>query len=146
MIRSWVGFSVEHTGDRLGRAHLSCACAHGLDRAARRVRDDEVGAAIYALARVHELVLYDPQGPEVYLPTDPIIEEEEFPGFGLGDWLKIGAMVAALTGVTYAAWLIPNWLKWPIVLVAGFFALAAWFVLVAMMFGRQIMKPEDARH
>ena len=108
--------------------------------------DDEVGAAIYALARVHELVLYDPQGPEVYLPTDPIIEEEEFPGFGLGDWLKIGAMVAALTGVTYAAWLIPHWLKWPIVLVAGFFALAAWFVLVAMMFGRQIMKPEDARH
>ena len=107
--------------------------------------DDEVVAAIYALARTCELVLYDPQGPDVFLPTDPIEELTEFPGFKLVDWLKIGAMVAALTGVTYAAWLIPHWLKWPVVVVAGFFAAAAWFVLIAMMFGRQIMKAEDAR-
>lgn len=107
--------------------------------------DDEVVAAIYALAKVSELVLYDPQGPDVFLPTDPIEELTEFPGFGLGDWLKIGAIVAGLSAVTYGAWLIPHWLKWPVVVVAGFFALTAWFVLIAMMFGRQIMKPEDAR-
>jgi hypothetical protein len=108
--------------------------------------DDEVVAAIYALARVHELVLYDPQGPDVFLPTDPVEEVTEFPGFKLMDWLKIGAMVGALTGVTYAAWLIPiGWLRWPAVVVAGFFALAAWFVLAAMMFGRRIMEPGDAR-
>jgi hypothetical protein len=107
--------------------------------------DDEVGAVIYALARTCGLVLYDPQGPDVFLPTDPIEELTEFPGFRLGDWLKIGGMVAVLSGITYAAWLIPHWLKWPVVIVAGFFALAAWFVLIAMMFGRQIMKPEDAR-
>ncbi|HEY6662441.1 MAG TPA: hypothetical protein VIZ66_05915 [Sphingomicrobium sp.] len=107
--------------------------------------DDEVVAAIYALARTCELVLYDPQGPDVFLPTDPIEELTEFPGFGLGDWLKIGSMVAALSGVTYAAWLIPHWLKWPLVVITGFFAAAAWFVLIAMMFGRRIMKAEDAR-
>jgi hypothetical protein len=106
--------------------------------------DDRILAHITALARIYGLVLYDPQGPDVFLPTDPIEELTEFPGFKLVDWLKIGAMVAALTGLTYAAWLIPHWLKWLVVVVAGFFALAAWFVLVAMMFGRQIMKPEDA--
>jgi hypothetical protein len=107
--------------------------------------DDEVVAVIYALARVHELVLYDPQGPDVFLPTDPIEELTEFPGFKLVDWLKIGAMVAVLSGLTYAAWLIPYWLKWPVVVFAGFWALAAWFVLVAMMFGRQIMTSDAAR-
>ena len=43
--------------------------------------DDAVIAAIVALARKHELVLYDPQGPDVFLPTDPIEELTEFPGF-----------------------------------------------------------------
>ena len=107
--------------------------------------ENEVVAAIYALARTSGLVLYDPQGPDVFLPTDPIEEVTEFPGFGLGDWLRIGGMVAALSAVTYAAWLIPHWLKWPLVVIAGFFAAAAWFVLIATMFGRQIMKAEDAR-
>lgn len=108
--------------------------------------DDRILADITALARIHELVIYDPQGPDIILPDTPIEELTGFPGFKLADWLKIGAMVAALSAVTYAAWLIPfGWLKWPAVLVAGFFAAAAWFVLIAMMFGRQIMKPEDAR-
>jgi len=108
--------------------------------------DPRVFADITALARVCGLVLYDPQGPDIILPTDPIEELTEFPGFKLVDWLKIGAMVAALSAVTYAAWLIPiGWLKWPAVVVAGFFALAAWFVLVAMMFGRRIMEGGDAR-
>jgi hypothetical protein len=108
--------------------------------------DPRVFADITALARVCGLVLYDPQGPDIILPTDPIEELTEFPGFKLVDWLKIGAMVAALSAVTYAAWLIPiGWLKWPAVVVAGFFALAAWFVLVAMMFGRRIMESGDAR-
>jgi hypothetical protein len=107
--------------------------------------DGRILADITALAKIHGLVLYDPQGPDIFLPDTPIEELTGFPGFKLIDWLKIGAMVAALTGVTYAAWLIPHWLKWPAVVVAGFFALAAWFVLVAMMFGRRIMEAGDAR-
>jgi len=107
--------------------------------------DDRILADIAALARIHHLVLYDPQGPDIFLPDDPIEALTEFPGFPLIDWLKIGAIVAVLSGLTYAAWLIPHWLKWPLVIVAGFFALAAWFVVGAMMFGRRIMEAEDAR-
>ena len=37
-------------------------------------------------------------------------------------------------GLTYAAWLIPiGWLRWPAVIVAGFFAAAGLFVLGAMI-------------
>jgi len=107
--------------------------------------DDKAIAAIYVLARKLGLVLYDPQGPDVFLPSDPLDEAMEFPGFGFVDWLKIGAIVLALSGLTYAAWLIPHWIRWPAVVVAGFFAAAAWFVLVTMIFGRQIMESPAAR-
>ncbi len=107
--------------------------------------DDRILADITALARIHGLVLYDPQGPDIFLPTDPIEELTEFPGFKLVDWLKIGAMVLALSGITYAAWLIPHWIRWLAAVIAGFFALAAWFVLGCMIFGRQIMTSDAAR-
>jgi hypothetical protein len=107
--------------------------------------DGRILADIAALARIHELVLYDPQGPDIILPTDPIEELTEFPGFKLVDWAKIGAMVAGLSTVTYGAWLIPHWIRWPAVLVTGFFAAAAWFVLGGMVFGRQIMSSDAAR-
>ena len=107
--------------------------------------DDAVIAAIVALARKYELVLYDPQGPDVFLPTDPIEELTEFPGFKFMDWLKIGTMVAALSGLTFAAWLIPiGWIRWPAVVVTGFVAAAAWFVLILMLFGRQIMTGDQS--
>jgi len=107
--------------------------------------DGRILADITALAGIHELVVYDPQGPDIFLPDDPIEELTEFPGFKLVDWLKIGAMVAALSALTYAAWLIPHWVRWPAAFIAGFFALAAWFVLVTMMFGRRIMTSDAAR-
>jgi hypothetical protein len=95
--------------------------------------DDEVVAAITALARKYELVLYDPQGPDVFLPTDPI-DTGPTPPPTLMDWLKIVAIGAFLCGLTYAAWLIPiGSLKWPAVVVAGFFASAGLFVLGAMI-------------
>ena len=109
--------------------------------------DDAVIAAIVALARKYELVLYDPQGPDVFLPTDPIEELTEFPGFKLGDWLSIACMVAALTGLTYGAWLLPiGWLRWPLVVIVGFVAAAAWFVLILMMSGRRIMKSDQGNN
>lgn len=96
--------------------------------------DDEVVTAIYALARKCELVLYDPQGPDVFLPTDPIEDLTEEPKATAKDWLGIIAMCAFLLAVTYAAWLIPiGWIRWPAVIVAGFLATAALFVLGALM-------------
>lgn len=106
--------------------------------------DDAVIAAIVALARKYELVLYDPQGPDVFLPTDPIEELVEFPGFKLLDWLKIAAMVLLLSGLTYGAWLLPiGWVRWILVGVIGFIAAAAWFVLILMLFGRRIMESDQ---
>lgn len=106
--------------------------------------DDAVIAAIVALARKYELVLYDPQGPDVFLPTDPIEELVEFPGFKLLDWLKIAAMVLLLSGLTYGAWLLPiGWVRWLLVGVIGFIAAAAWFVLILMLFGRRIMESDQ---
>jgi len=96
--------------------------------------DDEVVTAIYALARTCELVLYDPQGPEVYLATDPLPSDEPEPLPTVMDWLKIIGMCVVLCALTYAAWLIPiGWVRWPAVVVAGFFAAAGLLVLGAMI-------------
>jgi hypothetical protein len=96
--------------------------------------DDEVVAAIYALARKYELVLYDPQGPDVFLPTDPIEDLTEEPRPTAKDWLTIVAICAFLLALTYAAWLIPiGWIRSPAVIVAGFFAAAGLFVLGGMI-------------
>ena len=98
--------------------------------------DDEVIAAIVALARKYELVLYDPQGPDVFLPTDPLPTDEPIPPPTAWEWLKIVAMCAALVALIYLAWQIPiGWLRWPAVIVAGFFAAAGLFVLGAMIAG-----------
>lgn len=98
--------------------------------------DDAAVAAIVALARKYELILYDPQGPDVILPTDPIDELTEVPPPTAFEWFKIVAICAFLLALTYAAWLIPlGWLKWPAVVVAGFFAAAGLFVFGAMVAG-----------
>jgi hypothetical protein len=98
--------------------------------------DDDVVAAIYALARVQELVLYDPQGPDVLLPTDPIEDLTDVPRPTAWEWFKVIAIAAILVALTWAAWQIPiGWLRWPAVIAAGFFAAAGLFVLGAMIAG-----------
>jgi hypothetical protein len=97
--------------------------------------DDAAVAAIYVLAKKLGLVLYDPQGPDVFLPTDSI-DPGAIPPPTVFEWLKGIAIAAALCAVTYAAWLIPWWwLKWPAVIVAGFIASAGLFVVGAMIAG-----------
>lgn len=96
--------------------------------------DDAVIDAIVELAREHELVLYDPQGPEVYLPTDPLPSDEPVPPPTVGDWITIVAICALLLALTYAAWQIPiGWIRWPAVVIAGFVAAAGLFVLGGMI-------------
>lgn len=97
--------------------------------------DDEAIAAIYVLAKKLGLVLYDPQGPDIFLPTDPIDPGPIQPPT-LWEWFKAVAIPAALCGVIYAAWQIPLWwLRWPAVVIAGFLAAAALFVLGALIAG-----------
>lgn len=95
--------------------------------------DDAAVAAIYVLAKKLELVLYDPQGPDIFLPTDPI-DPGPIPPPTAFEWFKAVAMAAVLVGLTYAAWLIPiGWLRWPAVIVAGFLAAAGLFVVGSMI-------------
>ena len=97
--------------------------------------DDAAVAAIYVLARKHELILYDPQGPDLFLPTDPL-EPGPVPPPTAWEWFKAVAIAALLVGLTYAAWLIPiGWVRWPAVIVAGFLAAAGLFVVGAMIAG-----------
>lgn len=89
---------------------------------------------IVRIGRERELVIYDPQGPSVYLPTDPVEAPGDEPRATAGDWISIIAICAFLCGLTYAAWLIPiGWLRWPAVVVAGFIASAGLFVLGGMI-------------
>jgi hypothetical protein len=97
--------------------------------------DDAAIAAIYVLAKKHGLVLYDPQGPDVFLPGDPL-DSGPTPRPTAWEWFKVFAMAAVLVGLTFAAWQIPvGWLRWPALIVAGFFAAAGLFVLGAMIAG-----------
>ncbi len=89
---------------------------------------------IIRIGRERELVIYDPQGPSIYLPTDPVDEPAEQTRATVRDWISIIALCAFLLGLTYAAWLIPiGWLKWPAVIIAGFVAAAGLFVLGGMI-------------
>ena len=98
--------------------------------------DDMAVAAIYVLAKKLGLVLYDPQGPDIFLPTDPLPTREPVPPPTPFEWLKAVALAAGSCAVAYAAWLIPIWwLRWPAVLVAGFLAAAGLFVLGATIAG-----------
>ena len=95
---------------------------------------DGVFDDIVRIGRERQLVIYDPQGPSIYLPDDPIEDLTEEPRATAKDWLSIIAMCAFLLALTYAAWLIPiGWLRWPAVIIAGFFALAGLFVLGGMI-------------
>lgn len=83
---------------------------------------------IVRIGRERQLVIYDPQGPAVYLHDDP---EDDAPAQppGFTDALKMFPLTALLVGITYAAWLIPiGWIRWPAVIVAGFIASAGLFV------------------
>ena len=95
--------------------------------------DNQVLDDIVRIGREHKLVIYDPQGPSVYLPDDPLESEPERAPT-LADHLKIWGMAIGLAALTYAAWLIPyGWLRWPLVAVGAFFTIAALIVVYALL-------------
>lgn len=97
--------------------------------------DDAAIAAIYVLAKKYELVLYDPQGPDIFLPGDSL-ESGPVPPPTVWEWFKGVAIATFLVALAYAAWQIPiGWIRWPAVIVAGFVAAAGLFVVGAMIAG-----------
>jgi hypothetical protein len=94
---------------------------------------DEDLDTIVDLARRHDLVLYDPQGPSFHSPAD---ENEGVPdAAGMGEYVR-GVLLAAF-GVLFAflAWKasIPV-LSWVLVFVGGFVALVAGSTTVAVAY------------
>lgn len=91
-------------------------------------------ADVVALARKHELVLYDPQGPDIFLHTDPIDELTSIPPPTIFEWFKAVAIPLALIALAIAAWNVPiGWVRWPAVVLLGFCAAAGLFVLALLI-------------
>jgi hypothetical protein len=85
---------------------------------------DEDLDAIVELARAHDLVLYDPQGPAFHSPID---EDDATPYVpGAGEFVRGGLLVAIGLLVIVLAWKasIPV-LSWVVIFIGGFVALVA---------------------
>jgi hypothetical protein len=103
--------------------------------------DDAVIDAIVELAREHQLVLYDPQGPDVTLPTDPV-DSGPIPGPTLFDHVKILGIGLAAAGVFWLGWRIDvPVLEWVLMISGGFVVTVVVFLLGIFMFGPK----EEAR-
>ncbi len=97
--------------------------------------DDAVIDAIVELAREHELVLYDPQGPDVTLPGDPVAVGPP-PRPTLLDHLKVVGMGLAAAGVFWLGWRIDvPVLDWVLMIIGGFLVTVVVFLLGILMFG-----------
>jgi hypothetical protein len=124
----WADFPFEQT-ERLLVVHI------------RWSADDAVLDAIEQLAREHELVLYDPQGPTVRLPTDPI-DTGPAPPPRLRDYLTFVGIGLAAAGVFWLGWRIDvPVLDWILMLVGGFGVSVVVFLLYILLFGPK----DDAR-
>jgi hypothetical protein len=78
---------------------------------------------IQRLARVHELVLYDPQGPDVHLPNEPPVEPYVPTA---RDTLRVARLGLIAVAVAIGAWLISvPILSWVVIGVAGVVLLAS---------------------
>jgi hypothetical protein len=97
--------------------------------------DNAVIDAIVELAREHDLVLYDPQGPDVHPPADPV-EPAPIPPTRFVDFLKIPLIGIAAAGVFWIGWKIDvPVLDWVLMIVGGFFVSVILFLLWIFMFG-----------
>ena len=94
--------------------------------------DNAVLDTIIDLAKQHDLVVYDPQGPDVYRAVDaPEDQPAEKPT--AKDFLNVILLFLPIAGATFAAWwFIPwPWLRWPLVVIGTFFSIAAFIVVYA---------------
>jgi hypothetical protein len=97
--------------------------------------------AIVELAREHGLVLYDPQGPDVTLPDDPV-DVGPAPPPTLLDHLKIVGIGLAAAGVFWVGWRIDvPVLNWLLMVGGGFLVAVVIFLLWILLFGPK----EEAR-
>jgi len=81
------------------------------------------------------LILYDPQGPDVTLPDDPV-DSGPSPRPTLLDHLKIVGIGLAAAGVFWLGWRIDiPVVEWVLMIGGGFLASVVVFLLGILMFG-----------
>ena len=110
--------------------------------------DDAVVDAVTELAREHGLLLYDPRGPHVFLPLDPVALGP-IPAPRLRDYFRISLMGVAALAVVWLGWRIGMpVLSWPLMIAGGFFFSVVLFLLGIMLFGRRLIagKESHRRH
>jgi hypothetical protein len=89
--------------------------------------------AITDLAREHELVLYDPQGPDLHLPNEPI-DNTPVPEPGLGDRLKILLLTIPAAALVWLGWWIDvPVLGWLLMIMGAFFLAVIVYVFVVAL-------------
>lgn len=94
--------------------------------------DDSVLDAVVDAARRHDLVLYDPQGPEVIVPA-PLLEPEPPPR--TGDYVRLALFGLGSAGLMALGW----WLPVPVLDVilryfGGFLTAVFLFILACILF------------
>jgi hypothetical protein len=101
---------------------------------------DEDLDTIVDLAREHDLVLYDPQGPSIHSPADPQEGEPYVPT--LGEYVRGVLLTAIGLLMMVLAWKasIPV-LSWIVVFVGGFVTLVALFALGATAHQSWVSRP-----
>jgi hypothetical protein len=107
---------------------------------------DTVIDAVGDLARKHGLVLYDPQGPDITLPTDPVDAEPAPPTTRerLGGYLTIVLIGAAAAGTFWLGWWIDvPILDWALMIIGGFFFSVVVFLLWILLFGARDDKADQ---
>ena len=98
--------------------------------------DDGVVEDVMRLAEEHRLMLYDPQGPDIYPPDEWHTEPTPGPPPQLtaGVVLRCVLMVVPFVAATCAAWFVPwVWLRWPLIAIGLFFTAAALFAAYAVV-------------
>ena len=92
--------------------------------------DNAVLDAIIALAAEQDLVVYDPQGPDVYRAREaPEPQPLEKPT--AKDFFNVMLLFVPIAAATLAAWwFIPwGWVRWPLVAIGGFLTISASIVV-----------------
>ena len=94
--------------------------------------DGAVLDTILELAREHELVFYDPQGPDIHCPPwsyDDSDPEPDPPS--LGEYVRVFGIGAIGVLLAIAGWIVSiPVLSWIVIFVGGFVAIVAAFLLV----------------
>lgn len=90
-------------------------------------------------------MLYDPQGPDVFLPLDPVALGP-VPAPRLGDYFSISLMGVAALAVVWLGWRIGvPVLSWLLMIVGAFFFSVVVFLLGIMIFGGRLIEGKGVR-